>query len=101
MKFRPILRMDFFALDSNGIILNLMKCLSPKDSLQWFFSKKGNKPGRSKLERNEKKHTPKNAKSLRSFLGFPNFIKRFISNYSTLKYTLTSLKKILQKGSRF
>ena len=45
MKFRPILKMDFFALDSNGIILNLMKCLSPKDSLQWFFSKKGNKPG--------------------------------------------------------
>ena len=84
--------MDFFALDSNGIILNLMKCLSPKDSLQWFFSKKGNK-GRSKLERNKKTHTPKNAKSLRSFLDFPNFIKRFISNYSTLKYTHTSLKK--------
>ena len=84
--------MDFFALDSNGIILNLMKCLSPKDSLQWFFSKKGNK-GRSNLERNKKTHTPKNAKSLRSFLDFPNFIKRFISNYSTLKYTHTSLKK--------
>ena len=84
--------MDFFALDSNGIILNLMKCLSPKDSLQWFFSKKGNK-GRSKLERNKKTHTPKNAKSLRSFLDFPNFIKRFISNYSKLKYTHTSLKK--------
>lgn len=46
-------------------------------------------------------HTPQNAKHLRSFLVFPNYVKGFISNYSTLKYNHTSLKRIFTKGSRF
>ena len=78
-----------------------MKCLFSKDSLQWFVSKEGNKPDRSKLEKTEKRHTPKDFKSFRGFLGFPDCIKQFISNYSTLKYTHTSLKRTLMKGSRF
>ena len=46
-------------------------------------------------------HTPQNAKHLRSFLVFPNYVKGFISNYSTLKYNHTSLKRVFTKGSRF
>ena len=68
----------------------------------FFFSKDGIKPGRSKLEETEKMHTPQNAKHLRSFLVFPlNYVKGFISNYSTLKYNHTSLKRIFTKESRF
>ena len=78
-----------------------MKCLFSKDSLQWVFFKEGNKPDRSKLEETVKTHTAKNAKDLRSFWGFPNFVKRFIPNYSTLKYTHTSLKRTLTNRSRF
>ena len=78
-----------------------MKCLLSKDGLQLFFSKEGNKPDRPKLEEIEKTHSPKNAKKLRSFLGFPNFAKRFIPNYSTLKYTHTSPNGVLTKASRF
>ena len=67
-----------------------MKCFFPKDILQWFFSKEGNKSDILKLEE----------KNLIGFLG-PNFLKRFIPNYSTIKYTHTSLKRTLSKGSRF
>ena len=42
-------------------LINLMKCLFSKDSLQWFFSKEGEKPDRPKLEETEKTHAPKNA----------------------------------------
>ena len=65
-----------------------------------LFSKEGNKTDRSKLGDAEKKHAPKNAKNSRSFLGFSNFVKQFIPNYSTLKYTHTSLKTALTNGSR-
>ena len=32
---------------------------------------------------------------------FPNYVKRFIPNYNTLKYTHTSLKATSTKESRF
>ena len=72
--------------------LNLIKCLFFKDSFQWFFSKEGIKPDRSKQEETEKTHKPKYAKK-RSFLGFPNYVKRFIPNHTALKYTYTSFKR--------
>ena len=50
-------RKDFTAIRR----INLMKCLFSKDSLQWFFSKEGEKPDKPKLEETEKTHTPKNA----------------------------------------
>ena len=88
-------------LDSNGIALNLMKCVFSKDSVQWLFSKDGNKPDRSELAEIEEAYTPKNAKNLRNLFGFPNFAKQFIPNYRTLKYTHASLNRTLTKESRF
>ena len=41
-------------------------------------------PDRSKLEETEKAHTPGNARNVIRFLGFSNFAKRFILNYSKL-----------------
>ena len=46
-------------------------------------------------------HTPKKAKNLRRFLGFPNYVKRFLPNYSTLKYTHRPLERPLTKGVDF
>ena len=47
-------------------------------------------------------HTPKYGKSLRSFLGFFNFVKQFMANFSTLKYTFfPSHNASLEKGSQF
>ena len=65
--FDQFLEMTLLRLNSNGVTLNLKNCLFSIDSLQWFFSKEGNKPDRSKLEETEKTHTPKNAKKWRSF----------------------------------
>ena len=70
--FDQFLEKILLRLGSNGIILNLMNCLFPKDSLQWFFSQEGNKPDRSRVEKTEKTHTPKNTKNFRSFLSFPS-----------------------------
>ena len=72
-----------------------------KGSLQWLLSKEGNKLDRSKFEETENTHTPKNAKNLGGFFGFPNFIKRFISNCITRKYPHKSLKRTLTKRRRF
>ena len=67
-----------------------------------IFSKGGIKPDRSKLGETENVHTPKNAKHIRSFLGFLNYIKRSIPNYnSTSKYNHTYLKRTLPKRNRF
>ena len=54
----------------------------------------------------KKKHThththQKKAKNLRRFLGFPNYVKRFLPNYSTLKYTHRPLERPLTKGVDF
>ena len=63
--------MTLLRLNSNGVTLNLKNCLFSKDSPQWFFSKEGNKPDRSKLEETEKTRThQKMQKKLRSFKGF-------------------------------
>ena len=36
-----------------------------------------------------------------SFLGFQNYVKRFIPNHSTLKYTRGTLERTLQKKVDF
>ena len=72
-----------------------------KDSLQWLLSKEGNKLDRSKFEETENTHTPKNAKNLGGFFGFPNFIKRFISNCITRNILTNPLKELLQKEDDF
>ena len=64
--FDQFLERILLRLGSNGIALNLMKCVFSKDSVRWLFSKDGNKPDRSELEEIEEVHTPKNAKNLRN-----------------------------------
>ena len=92
MIFWPIFRKDFIAIRLQCYYIKLHEVLFSENGLQYLYSKERNKPDRSKLEETEKTHAPKNTKNLRSLLGFPNCIKQFIPNYSTLKYTYTSLK---------
>ena len=54
-----------------------MKCLFSKDSLQYFFSKEGNKPNRSKLEEIEKMHAPKKHKIQGVLEGFQIYTKLY------------------------
>ena len=45
--------------------------------------------------------TPKNAKNLRRFWGFQNYVQQFIPNYSTIKCTHRTLERTLTQGSQF
>ena len=65
--FHKFFKRTLLRLDQNVITVNFKKCLL---SFQWFFSKEGNKTGRSELEETEETHTLKNAKQLRSFFVF-------------------------------
>ena len=103
MMFLPPFKRILLRLNLNGITLNFKKCLFSKHSLLFnvFFSKEGIKPDRSKLEETQKAHTPKNAKHLRDFLGFPNYVKQIIPNYSTFKCNHNPLRELLQKKVAF
>ena len=77
MIFWPIFKKDFIAIGLEWYYFKLHEVFRfSKDSLQWLLSKEGNKTDRSKLEETENTHTPKNAKNLWGFFGFPNFLKR-------------------------
>ena len=93
--FHQFLEKILLRLDSNGITLNFKKCLISRESLffdSFFYKNKTD---------HKNAHT-KNCKNFRKlFLGFPNFTKQFIPNYSTLKCTHTSLERTLTKGRRF
>ena len=60
-----------------------MKCLFSKDSLQYFFSKEGNKPNRSKLEEIQKMHARKKQKMQDVLEGFQIYTK-YTKLYSTI-----------------
>ena len=60
-----------------------MKCLFSKDSLQYFFSKEGNKPNRSKLEEIQKMHARKKHKMQDVLEGFHIYTK-YTKLYSTI-----------------
>ena len=78
------------------ITLNLAKCLSCKTSLKYYyfiFPKEGMKPNPKKVEEIKNAEAPEDVKSLRSFLGLANYMKRFINDFSTLADPLRELLK--------
>ena len=73
-------------LDSNGITLNLMKSLFFKDNIQWVFFLRKVFNQIDQIKRKLKKHMhQKNAKKIRIFFGFPNYVKQFMPNFSAIK----------------
>ena len=49
----------------------------------------------------DKKHAPKYVTNFKKFLGFPNYVKRFIPNYSTLNTLTHPFRELLQKEGDF
>lgn len=84
-----------------GITLNLSKCLFCKTSLEFYgfiFSKEGMKPNPKKVDEIKNAKAPEDMKSLRSFLGLANYMKRFINDFSTLT---DPLRELLKEGVPF
>lgn len=89
------------ALAEKGATLNLKKCKFNKRHLEYFgyvFSEEGMRPSESKVRALKEMSRPENANAARSFLGFTNYLKRFIPDYSTLTHPI---RQLLKKNAHF
>ena len=89
-------------LRENGLYARLDKCCFSKDTVEYLgfiLSKDRLKMDPSKVQTIQDWPEPRKVKDVQSFLGFPNFYCRFISNYSNIMILLTRLthKGILWK----
>ncbi|MBW0579778.1 hypothetical protein O181_119493 [Austropuccinia psidii MF-1] len=83
-------------LRANNLFAKASKCLfqvSIVEYLGYFVSSEGLKMDQAKVQQLLNWLPPRNLKSLQSFLGFANFHRRFIKNYSKKISSLTSLLK--------
>lgn len=88
-------------LSDNHLYAKLSKCIfetNSVDFLGFVVSDKGINMAGDKVEAIKIWNAPKTQKDVMSFLGFTNFYRRFIRNYSRLALPLTSL---LKKGVPF
>ncbi|MBW0574224.1 hypothetical protein O181_113939, partial [Austropuccinia psidii MF-1] len=83
-------------LRANIIFAKASKCLfhvSSVEYLGYFVSSEGLKMDQEKVQQILNWPPPRNLKELQSFLGFANFYRRLIKNYSKKISSLTSLLK--------
>ncbi|MBW0534338.1 hypothetical protein O181_074053 [Austropuccinia psidii MF-1] len=88
-------------LRANNLFAKSSKCLfhvSSVEYLGYVVSSEGLKIYQEKFQQILNWPPPRNLKSLQSFLGFANFYRRFIKNYSK---RLSSLTSFLKKDSHF
>ncbi|MBW0508086.1 hypothetical protein O181_047801 [Austropuccinia psidii MF-1] len=88
-------------LRANNLFAKASKCLfhvSSVEYLGYVVSSEGLKMDQAKVQQILNWPPPRNLKALQSFLGFANFYRRFIKNYSK---KISSLTSFLKKDSRF
>ncbi len=83
-------------LRDHSLFLKAEKCFFHQESvafLGYVVSKQGVQMDDGKVTAITSWPTPQTVKELQRFLGFANFYRRFINNYSTITSSLTSLLK--------
>ncbi|MBW0577198.1 hypothetical protein O181_116913 [Austropuccinia psidii MF-1] len=88
-------------LRDKNLFAKASKCVFHASSVEYLgyvVSSDGLKMDSSKVQQILNWPQPKNIKALQSFLGFANFYRRFIKNYSK---KITSLTSLLKKDSPF
>ncbi|MBW0547604.1 hypothetical protein O181_087319 [Austropuccinia psidii MF-1] len=83
-------------LRANNLFSKASKCLfhvSSVEYLGYVFSSEGLKSDQAKVQQILNWPPPRNLKALQSFLGFANFYRRFIKNYSKKISSITSFLK--------
>ncbi|MBW0542496.1 hypothetical protein O181_082211 [Austropuccinia psidii MF-1] len=92
---------DLSRLQANNLFAKASKCLfhvSSVEYLSYVVSSEGLKLDKEKVQQIFNLPPPRNLKALQSFLGFANFYRRFIKNYSK---KISSLTSFLKTDSRF
>ncbi|MBW0569109.1 hypothetical protein O181_108824 [Austropuccinia psidii MF-1] len=88
-------------LRANNLFAKASKCLSHVSSVEYLgyvFSPEGLKMDQAKVQKILNWPFPRNLKAIQSFLGFANFYRCFIKNYSK---RISSLASFLKKDSCF
>jgi len=88
-------------LEEAKLIINLPKCEFCKHDLHFLghhFSADGVGPDAGKVDAITKMGRPKDVSQVRSFLGMTNYYRRFIRDYATKAFPLTSMT---HKGATF
>ena len=83
-------------LCENGLYARPDKCRFSEDTVEYLgfiLSKNGLKMDPSKVQTIQDWPEPCKVKDIQSFLGFTNFYRRFISDYSTIVIPLTQLTR--------
>src|ERR1700719_977792 len=83
-------------LQKHGLYARPDKCLFSRDSVEYLgfiLSKEGLKIDPSKVQTIQDWPEPRKIKDIQSFLGFANFYRRFISDYSDIVVPLTRLTR--------
>ena len=92
----PHVKAVLSALLTSGLFLNGEKCIfhAPSVSfLGYIIAENGFTMDPEKVACISNWPLPKNLKDVQSFLGFCNFYRRFISDYSNISYPLTNLMR--------
>ena len=98
----PHVRSILEVLRQHNLYANVEKCEFHKDQMTfvgYLVSKEGIGMDRAKVSAVLDWPTPKTMKEVQSYLGFANFYKKFINNYSALTTPLTSLTRKTTKFS--
>ena len=88
-------------LQENGLYVKLEKCTFDSSSVEFLgfeVSQQGINMNKHKIDAVMQWPTPSTVRELQSFLGFANFYRRFIHQYSA---TITALTQLLKKDNPF
>ena len=83
-------------LEENNLSLRLPKCFWAKDEMEYLghmVSQAGLRPTQSKVKTISEWPTPASVQNVQQFLGFCNFYRRYIRNYSHIAAPLYQLTK--------
>lgn len=95
-EHRQVVRDVLQRLKNHGLYVKLSKCefhCSSVEFLGMIVSSQGLEMCKDKIQTMEDWPIPKNIKEVQSFLGFANFYRQFVQDYSRIAVPLTTLTR--------
>ena len=95
-QHRQVVREVLRQLQENGLYAKESKCKFHRQSVEFLgmmVSSKGLEMCKNKVQTIQEWSTPTSVKEVQAFLGFANFYRRFICDYSNIAMPLTTLTR--------